>query len=79
MGAGGSGHGACLTNWRGSSCDVCSSGEASATGGRTCGSLLTCYAERPGTEGTCDYEEATSDLQVDLARQVFACRCGGAS
>lgn len=85
MGTGGSGSGAagngaagtvetgCLAGWRGSSCDVCSSSAPSS--GRSCADVLDCYPGRSPWYA-CDYEGATSDLAVELAHQVMACRCG---
>ncbi len=70
---------ACLNDWRGSSCDTCSSSSDDAGAGRTCRAVLDCYVERhctgPTCANACDYNEPTSDEAVKLAQAVLACRC----
>jgi hypothetical protein len=68
----------CLSAWRGSSCDTCSS--SPAVSGRTCADVLDCDVMRGCSAASCpaecNYDGATSDAAVREAARVAACRCG---
>lgn len=71
------GKGGCLVGWRASTCDSCSTAPPPESG-QSCGDVLDCYVAHPYAQGACDYAKPTMDLQVELARSVLDCRCGGA-
>jgi len=80
LGGSGASAASCLTAWRGSSCDTCTSLGTSA--GRTCAEVLDCYQASACTVASCtnpcNFNAPTSDAAVQAAERVLACRCGGA-
>jgi len=74
-GGGGSGGAVCLADWKGSSCDTCSSSAMPAG----CSAVLHCgviVLQGGGTlEPTCTTNTDATAEAIRIAKQVYACRC----